>query len=121
MQVTQHENALYRPSEQVKFLDGNHITMCKFQNAFENGYVQITQALRKILTGDREFRTFLQVSLLVNHSLYCSEPIRRSSNDILRSSGILPAFSLGKKALPTKGGTANPIQTWLEVLKVTNS
>lgn len=84
--VTQRDNALYHPSEEVGFLHGNHITMCKFQNAFENGYVQVTRALRVILTRNLEFR-----------------PIHRSSNDILQSSGILPTLGLDKKILTTQG------------------
>lgn len=53
LKVTQRDNALYHPSETVGALSGNHVTMCKFRNRLELGYVQIIRALQAIIEKPR--------------------------------------------------------------------
>ncbi|KIW05620.1 uncharacterized protein PV09_03491 [Verruconis gallopava] len=49
MPITSEANALYHPSERVGFLNGDHNSMCQFENESQPGYRQVISAIKDIL------------------------------------------------------------------------
>ena len=49
MQITDPLRALNHSLEQLKSINGNHVTMCKFGNQSEGGYQSVKKAVIEIL------------------------------------------------------------------------
>lgn len=73
----------------MESLEGDHVSICQFQNEYETGYLKIELAVRESLENHQEHRTSAYVFELpkaTNH--FVLGLVRRSTNTLLEFAGV---------------------------------
>src|SRR2546423_7234523 len=84
LKVTDSFMQLNHPQEAVKFLAGNHDSMCRFENQEDEGYLEIKRAIRDILYRNSIPRHTTKLSMF-------NVPLKRErSVSSIRSSNLAP-------------------------------
>jgi ankyrin repeat protein len=117
LKVTDSFMQLNHPQEAVKFLAGNHDSMCRFENQEDDGYLEIKRAIRDILYKNSIPRHTTKLSMF-------NVPLKRErSVSSIRSSNLAPrtvdgpaAYSDFRRELESPlamWASANPETKWL--------